>query len=468
MNKLKLENFKAFEADTVIPLDGSKNLLLYGDNGAGKSSLYQAVKLAFFKDRLQRTVTSSVRTPEDQEQVINAFWQEYNNKVGNQQFVIEVDDISYTALPPAGHQVFMISLEELSGGGDSINLEFLLKGFFFDIQDIDQFCADHFQDIQIEVNRALGLFMESVTIEIDEQDGFNIKLASAAKNIERKQDLRKFFNEAKLNVITLLTLLSAIYIAKDPTKSKMLVLDDFITSLDVSNRTFLVKYIFEKFEDTQILIFTHNISFYNLIMFMIWEIYRTAQRWVFANLYEIGNSHKLYIKSEIERVANLKTAFLALSDASSAEEIEALGNRLRKKFETLLYEYSKLLMIGAVEDSKKILQRILSSKSAFYKSKDTASDLIDSIVSILDENNPNNLNGRIRSKINEFTNDGLANFKKTIADLKLYQKVTMHPMSHGQFGATSFTMRELEKSVDLLEKMETYLKDMVDDNVVAV
>jgi AAA domain len=466
MNKLKIDSFKAFETAVVIPLDGLKNLLLYGENGAGKSSIYQAIKVAFFKDRLEGGITAP--TPEDREQLVNAFWSDFNNKVSNRDFMIEVDDVNYKITIPASHQVFMISLDELADSSDSINLKSLLKRFYLNIADIDQLCADKFQDIQNRVNQALASFIESIAIEIDEQDGFNIKLTNVKKNIERKQELRKYFNEAKLNVIVLLILLSTIDIAKDTARPKILVLDDFITSLDVSNRTFLVKYIFETFQDAQILIFTHNISFYNLIMYMIRDIYQTAENWAFANLYEIDNSHKLYIKSEIERVKDLKDTFGALSGTSTAAEIETLGNRVRKKFEVLLYEYSKLLMIGTVEDSKKILDRIIHGKSAFYNVGKTATDLIDSIGQLLDENNPNNLDGRIRSKIDGFRNDGLANFKKILTDLKLYQKVTMHPMSHGTAGITVFTIKELKKSIELLEKMETYLKEMVDQNVVAV
>jgi hypothetical protein len=41
-------------------------------------------------------------------------------------------------------------------------------------------------------------------------------------------------------------------------------------------------------------------------------------------------------------------------------------------------------------------------------------------------------------------------------------------MSHGTAGMTAFTIKELKKSIELLEKMETYLKEMVDNIVVAV
>jgi len=465
MNKLKLEKFKAFEGNVIIPLDNRKNLLLYGENGAGKSSIYEAIRVIFFNDKIESQL--SAQTPEDLEQLKNELWSSYNNTINNHDFEIEINDISYKAFAKSNYQVFMISIEELVVI-NKLNLKTLLECFCFHISDIDNLCANQFQYIQDEVNSALIDFKETVSIEIDEEDDFNIKIIDNIKNIQRKSDIKRYFNEAKLNIIVILILLNSIEISKIGWKSKILVLDDFITSLDSSNRTFLTKYIFEKFADTQILILTHNISFYNLIMYIINDIYVTRDKWTFSNLYEINNSHKLYIKSEIERVRAIKDDFNNLSQTPAVAEIENIGNRIRKKFEILLYEYSKLLMIGTVEDSKKILERITQGKPAYYNNAKTASDLIDNIEQILAENNQFNLNTRLQNEINSYKNTEFGNFRKTLTELKLYQKVTMHPMSHGVGGMATFTIKEIKESIDLLQKMEDYLKDMVGQNVVAI
>lgn len=87
-----------------------------------------------------------------------------------------------------------------------------------------------------------------------------------------------------------------------PKKEKnILVLDDFITSLDIANRTSIIKYIFDNFRNFQILIFTHNVYFYNLITYMINEYYKSDKKlnnskWSFTNLYEIENDHFIYEK----------------------------------------------------------------------------------------------------------------------------------------------------------------------------
>src|SRR5438552_5657429 len=50
ITKISLQNFRAYEERFEIDLEGGKNLLLHGENGAGKSSLYFALR-RFFEER---------------------------------------------------------------------------------------------------------------------------------------------------------------------------------------------------------------------------------------------------------------------------------------------------------------------------------------------------------------------------------------------------------------------------------
>lgn len=50
ITKISLQNFRAFDEPFDLDLDGGKNLLLHGENGSGKSSLYFALK-RFFEER---------------------------------------------------------------------------------------------------------------------------------------------------------------------------------------------------------------------------------------------------------------------------------------------------------------------------------------------------------------------------------------------------------------------------------
>lgn len=463
MEILKLAKFKAFSDELSIQLD-NKNLLLYGENGAGKSSLYEAIKVVFFHQEITSAITSS--TPEDQLQKRADYWEKYNNRVINQDFEIEINGSRYIDFDITDYQVYMISLEELKFD-NVIYLKDVIQRFYFSDVDIDELVTAEFAILlQNEVNLRLKVFSESVEISIDTEDNFSLVITDSNKNISSKVDIKKFFNEAKVNLILLLVLLEVIQFSIRVGKKNILVLDDFITSLDASNRLFLIKHILESFQTTQILIFTHNISFFNLIMYMIKSYMNHTDKWVFANVYEINNIHKIYFKNLIEKVENINVDFAQLITPHSQNDIDSIGNRIRIKFEILLYEFSKLVMIGAVEDSNKIIDRILSSKAVYYKSKATASDLIDKIQMVLDHPNQYNLKGRLESKINEFKNDDFQNFRQIVRELKLYQKIALHPLSHGvAAGMPTFTITEISKSLDLLQKMEEYLKDMVDSNV---
>jgi len=480
IDTLKLKNFKAYREEFekltnhVLKID-NKNFLLYGENGSGKSSIYEAIKVIFFKNKLERQIPSAP-TPEEQETFRNDFWDKYKHKNAASAFELEINSVSYTSFDVTPYQTFMIAMDRLCIE-DSIRLDTLLTKFDLSIENIDRFCQDHYETIQANVNTKLAEFREeNITIAIDNEDDFRIKITDNARSLKYKENITKYFNEAKLNLIILLLLLESIQKAKDTPKTKILVLDDFITSLDVANRTFLMKHILDSFSDFQILIFTHNVYFYNLIMYLVNDIYSLQSRWQFANVYEIENQHRLYIKGGITTAVQIKKMYrgeeikcdscdrAVLSYNNSSVDTSDIGNKIRQRFEVLLYEFSKLLMVGAVEDSKKIMERIENSNNIYFNNKKIASDLIDEIETILNEQTPSTLQNRLKSTIQNYKKDTFQDFQKIVRNLKLYQKVALHPMSHGTYGQNTFTTTDIEQSLDLLEKFENYIKDFIGSN----
>lgn len=459
MNLLKIKHFKAFQNELTINFD-NKNLLIYGENGAGKSSIYEALKIVFFKSKLEQNIPQ-VATPEEQQQVNNDFWSQYKNQNAASDFEIEINNQNYDVFSTESYRCFMVSINDIKFDS-KINLNTFLKNFFFHIDDIDDFCLENYSFIQEEINEKLKSFHENIQVVIDREDNYAIKITDNLRNLDSKSELDKYFNEAKLNLVALLLLFNSIRYVQIESEKKILILDDFITSLDVSNRAFLMRYILEEFSNFQIIILTHNINFYNLIMYLIKDIYKVSTNWNFGNIYELNNSNKLYLKNTLERVEDIKKEY------ESHQNIEEIGNKIRQKFEVLLYEYSKLLMTGAVEENKKILARIENGKNLYYHNTKTASDLVDELERILNEGNNHNLSRRLLDKINIFKQDQFQNIKVILKGLKLYKKITMHPMSHGHIGQTAFTTKEINQTLKLLEKFEKQLKELVDSNVAGV
>lgn len=480
MQNLKLKNFKAHQNLDEIKLD-NKNFLLYGDNGAGKSSIYEALKIVFYKDRLESVVKKQT-TEENQEEKIKEFYREFNNKMavrgyfgfagsgggnfGNSNFAssdfeIKINDEDFKSFDITPYRVYMLNLDDVVFGS-TLKLSILLEKVFFNLP--KSICYGY-QDIEQRANTFLESCLEDIRIEIDVSDDYSIKLENTQRNITKTKELTKYFNEARLNLVIFALLFSAIEVSKDDTKKNVLILDDFITSLDMANRTFLMKHILETFKDFQIVVFTHNVYFYNLIMYLVNDkICTTDKEWQFANLYEIGNEHKFYIYDSKDTVSELSKKY---KPSDTTFDIAKYGNELRKKFEELLYELSKIIMIGGVEESNKILEAILNGKIYldYTRSKDCY-DLINEIeVKVTEDDGQGYLASKITSKISSYRSSAFEELQEVLKTLKLYRKVSMHSLSHGQTGQHNWSDKEVKQTLLLLKKLETNIQSLTNSTV---
>ncbi len=454
MKSLSLKNFKAYKETAKefnINFD-KKHFLLYGDNGAGKSSLYEAIKVAFHKEKIEPNIPVE-KTPEEKVQILNDFWNSYVSRhMGASEFELKINNKSYKEFDAKKYLLHMVSYDDIYIG-EYIQWSKVLERVYFTLDMDEGFYFEHYQEIQENINHVLSeTFQEDFVIAIDAEDDFRLRVTDATRNLDYKKGVKNYFNEAKLNLIVLLLVFESIKKKKGIQKKNILVLDDFITSLDVANRTFMMKYIFDNFESFQILIFTHNIYLYNLIMYIINTLYQSnsflnSQKWNCATLYEIAGVHKLYMKNTSEKVSKI------VSDYETSNNIDDIGNRVRQKFEILLYEVSKLLSIGAVEESAKIIEKIINKENIYIK----CDDLVEDIESIVNQTAQDKLKDEIQDKVNSYKYSELHNLKEIIKNMKLYQKVTLHPMSHGTEGITSFTQKELEASINLLKELEITL-----------
>jgi predicted ATP-dependent endonuclease of OLD family len=57
MKKIKLKNFKAFESEIELKNPQAKNILLFGENGSGKSSIYEALRYVFYQEEIEKVDT---------------------------------------------------------------------------------------------------------------------------------------------------------------------------------------------------------------------------------------------------------------------------------------------------------------------------------------------------------------------------------------------------------------------------
>lgn len=457
MNKLELQNFKAFGDAVPIILDnvGAKNILLYGENGAGKSSIFEAFRYIFYKDRIE-AVDTMLPKPEQMANI-----EEIRNKYRNKKedpFDIKINNQDATAFSITKYQVFLLDRFDRMG---KIQLSSILEHQCLPYSDLNKFMDENWQFIMDVVNTQLsGFFHEQYEILVgDKVNGYDITIKNKQTGLSRNKELSKFFNEAIINLIQLLLWFTSIQLMFDTTKKQLIILDDFITSLDAANRTYFVRYVLNHFSELpniQVVILTHDFSFYNITSYIISEIEHRKREWNFFKLYIWGDQHRL------EKVARIKIKDLREELNNATYSLNDLGNRVRKCFEEELHELSSQLTVGNLEETKDIIKRISESKEVYWKPKASLHDLISDIEKIIPSISDNYIKNKLRDKIKSYKITNVSVLQDTINKLKLYQKVSMHPLSHGVLGIPHFQQKDVEQSLILLEQLDKCIHSIID------
>lgn len=210
MEKLEINHFKAFGSRIAFILSAQrKNLLLYGENGAGKTSVYEALKLLFFRERLLKGKITIGGSPEQRQNDEEAFYKEYLHKGDTVDIELKLNDNSFKNINRTVYQSFMVSnidVESIfpSNTKDNLNLANILKNAFIDCDDIDSFVSSNVEKIIREVNKSLSQdFIETINIGLENTD-FDIFVEDVDAKLRASEGLHAIFNEAKLNLVRLL------------------------------------------------------------------------------------------------------------------------------------------------------------------------------------------------------------------------------------------------------------------------
>ncbi|MEA1969429.1 MAG: recombinase RecF, partial [Thermodesulfobacteriota bacterium] len=270
INTIKFKNYKFFHGNFDLPVNG-KNILVYGENGSGKSSVYKALEL----------LTKNSFTDFDKN--LNIFVEDGNVEVefgfnNNTELIItsDLEKIPNNFNFLNGLSIFspMLDYKKLLNvhyattiNGDRINLYGMLrqllgeypigdsenKRVLSEIEDLPEYfkllegiLKNDFQDA---INNFLEKYFKS-DIQIDKFEfktkiDKNIGTATPVVNItiDYKEHIvekyHTFLNEARLSALAISIYFVAIKKLLDKLEHdslKMLVLDDLLISLDMSNR----------------------------------------------------------------------------------------------------------------------------------------------------------------------------------------------------------------------------------------
>lgn len=477
MEKIEIDNFKAFNSRiAIIPTAAHKNMLIYGENGAGKTSLYEALLLTFYHEKLLRPYLSVGAQPEQRANEEKDFYNGFNHRTPagspSADFSIKINQTDFKSFNKANYQCFMVSMKdldyvthEINDGKvvekDTINLKQLLEEMNFPSFDVDGYLANHIDKLLQNVNQSLrDDFIEGFEIG-RENVKYDIFIKDDSMNLKESNGLRNVFNEAKINLVVILILLHSVLLlqaAPADGKKKLLVLDDLVSSLDNSNRLYLARFILSKFTGFQKVLFTHSIGFNNMLYKCIDERGELGS-WLTYNLYLTNLGPQIYDFGELKKTGDIKQEY-----NKGYLQPNTVGNEIRKRFEAGIYELAKIIQIGEVHRATNLVARLVTPGPIYIKKHKgklyDANDLVKAIKDIADgTDTPADKVHKITDEIQKYsTNADLQKIISFVKEFQFYEKMIIHSLSHGSAPMPNFNQKEVESAMNFLETIENEIK----------
>lgn len=353
IERIKINNYRFFRDEFEIVFAGS-NLLVYGENGTGKSTLYRALEYLTHKRFDSIAAEKNIFSEEGEPQIEFGF-------TNGKELIIHGDLLE---LPTGfdfikGLSVFtpmldykkLLKVHYTTAEVEKINLYDMLRELFKDYEAEDgKVLAEilepdsYFNALKTivntvlleETNRILAEFEAGLVIQ-----QFTFKTEFTATRalepvIHIEVDYREqpisyhlFLNEARLSALAVALYFAAIKALLGNLKGeslKILVLDDLLISLDMSNRLKLLDILKAEFADFQIFFFTHDKEMF--------EIYKGKMAW---EKYELYLDDAAEIPAAIVKKGSSETE--RAKEFYAAKEYDCCALLLRKGFEKLLKAY---------------------------------------------------------------------------------------------------------------------------------
>lgn len=308
ITKIQLNNFRFFideeENNTFEP--NEKGMLIYGENGSGKSSIFKAFEL----------LATATISAEEFAKNINIFrsdntYLEFDFSNDEPSLRIDSDELSLNNHEPfvkalsvskpmiEYKQLLKVSYSESNNQNLYPFFEKILENYPIEninqdiniLKDLDgetffnTFKEIILGDILEDINYYLNAFNQNIKITDVIFDGFN-KTTFLNINFfdENIRTYHHFLNEARLSALAISVYFAIIKKQFDnlgENSLKILVLDDLLISLDMNNRLSLIDILENDFSEFQIFFFTHEKALYDLINEKMnlkpYEIYLTKQ-----------------------------------------------------------------------------------------------------------------------------------------------------------------------------------------------
>jgi len=435
IDKIQLHNFRFFideEAHNIFELNG-QHMLVYGENGSGKSSLYKAFELLATPsiEESEFNTNKNIFNLEHDTYLEFNFNNEETLRIDSDQLNLENNfsfieklsipkpimdyksllKVSYSiekedkknlykffeeilSQYPVGNHKILKNLKEEQSDNYFTMFESILKEELFD--SINIFLEQFDQKFKLtEINFNFGF--QKVNLEIEYFDN-------------KIEEYQNFLNEARLSALAMSIYFAIIKKQFDKLEAnslKILVLDDLLISLDMNNRLNLIDILKTEFSDFQIFFFTHDKGFFEILKDkMSWKAYE-----IYVDTHQEG--------FEIPFVKQSNTLIEQAKFQKHQNNYDCSANLLRQFTEKLLCNFLPADKLVNKNCKQLDLNGLLQNAISFENRKENTNQ---DIISILE-------------------------------DLQTYRNTVLNPASH--YDTRNIYKTELEKIIVSLEYFES-------------
>lgn len=442
INKIEIQNFRAFYGNFEIEL-GSKNLLIYGENGSGKSSLFYALKLFLesanaktnFSDHrnifvqdgddgfVKLTIGKNtyewlpVKHPDapiildtnktkgflDYKSLLETHFLSRQEKSINLFHLLVENLLSNYTEPSSGRTVNDTWLKLKSVSTDRRTRSYRNSTYYKNL--FNDVIEKALTELTESTNNLLSFFNYKINCSfIFSGNSISLDIKFFDKPIKNHH---YFLNEARLSAIALSIYFASI-LQQPKSDLSILALDDVLIGLDMANRLPVIDILESYFSDHQIFFITHDKLWFEMMKMRTES--KKEWKWKYAELYSPNNATSPVLP------INYKNDLARAKNHLENNDYKAAAVYARTAFEITLKNFcdKQKLKVRYCKDAKK-----LQSEDFWQAVKTHGLDL------------------------------------ELISRIELYRAVVLNPLSHSQI--INITKDEVSNSIAAIEQLEKAL-----------